>query len=1195
MNTPIRRWPRVAAVVACAGLGAALLVPAAGAIAEPAFVSDDFSSGLDRDLWTVDHVPDGTTISTSGQGTSDAYLTIEVPAGADHNPWTRADVPRVGQPIDSTAVSMDAKFDSIPTVTNQMQGLLFVRDDATFVRFGVYRSASGLRLFASTTIDGAPVKRLDKALPELSQVVVRVSRDGDRWRYSWSEDGASWTTGGTFTQAVDVTEVGPYAGTAGGSSAPAYRADVDYVFETTTPIVTEDGGGEPAPEPDPTGSPTATPEPEPTATATSSPAPTPTQDPTPAPTTPEPSPIPDPAPTSSPDPTEPAEPDPDPTAPAEPDPEPTAPAEPDPEPLGTGTVTSDDFASGALDPGTWSVVDPTGDGVVTLTGAGTSDAWLTIGVPAGRDHNPWARADAPRAVQSVDDTNMSVEVGFDSIPTQVDQMQGILFLQDDATFTRFDIHRKADGIKLFASSTVAGKGTSRLSRTLTGIDSGVYLRVDRVGDTWTLRWSPDGSTWISAVTFTQAMTVQTVGPYAGNAGGSAAAAYTAAVDYVFDPAAPIDPEDGSTTPPPEPTPTPTPTPDPAPTTPTPPPGPGGGPLVSDDFSGPTLDTELWEATDPIGGAVVAPTGTGTQDTRLAIALPAGTSRDAWAANDATRVLQPITDGDVEIEAKFDSIPREQFQDQGLIVQASPNRWLRFGTYSDGSSVYAFAASTTGTTSTKIMKKRITANGPAIWVRVTRVGDAWTFRTSTNGTSWTTIGASTQSLDVTAAGPYAGTTGPNPAWTALVDYVFDSAAPIEPEDGGAPPDTTPPAVADVSITPGSHSLSVGWSTDEVATGVVEVALAGTNTWSWSADTATPGLDHAVTVTGLTAETAYQVRVRATDLASNTSTSATHAATTTTSDGPVIDAWYGDTQRFGGRGLTQPSVNVLGNVSDGDGIQSLRYSLNGAPSQALSMGPNLRRLQYEGDFNADIRYTDLDVGSNAVTITAIDGIGEVTQKTVTLIREATSPPALPFVTEWTAQSPLTEQATVVDGRWTVGGSGVRVAPGATGYDRLITVGDSSWTDYEVTVPFTVHGIGPGAGSPKSNEPMVGIGLRWQGHQIVDSTQPAWGYKSIGAYAWYRWFDPPRMELLGDGAIVRGRKDAPLQLGQPYVFKARADTVGSQTTYSMKMFPAGSAEPANWDLTYTGSGPDSGSVVLIAHHTDVTFGDVAVTPLP
>jgi hypothetical protein len=152
--------------------------------------------------------------------------------------------------------------------------------------------------------------------------------------------------------------------------------------------------------------------------------------------------------------------------------------------------------------------------------------------------------------------------------------------------------------------------------------------------------------------------------------------------------------------------------------------------------------------------------------------------------------------------------------------------------------------------------------------------------------------------------------------------------------------------------------------------------------------------------------------------------------------------------------------------------------------------------------------------------------------------------------------------------------------------------------VTVPVTVHGLGPRAGAPLSGPALVGLGLNWQGHTQLGSEQPASGWYPTGALGWYRWFPTaPKFELRGnDGSPVVRHARFHVQLGQTYNFKARSETVAGGVRYSWKVWPRGAAEPASWDLSLVeDAGPPTGSVVLIAHHVDVQFGDVVVTPLP
>lgn len=43
---------------------------------------------------------------------------------------------------------------------------------------------------------------------------------------------------------------------------------------------------------------------------------------------------------------------------------------------------------------------------------------------------------------------------------------------------------------------------------------------------------------------------------------------------------------------------------------------------------------------------------------------------------------------------------------------------------------------------------------------------------------------------------------------------------------------------------------------------------------------------------------------------------------------------------------------------------------------------------------------------------------------------------------------------------------------------------------------------------------------------------------------------------------------------------------------LWPANQPEPAAWGITYaTSTPPASGSLLLLAHHIDITFGDVSV----
>src|SRR6185436_746284 len=109
--------------------------------------------------------------------------------------------------------------------------------------------------------------------------------------------------------------------------------------------------------------------------------------------------------------------------------------------------------------------------------------------------------------------------------------------------------------------------------------------------------------------------------------------------------------------------------------------------------------------------------------------------------------------------------------------------------------------------------------------------------------------------------------------------------------------------------------------------------------------------------------------------------------------------------------------------------------------------------------------------------------------------------------------------VDGQWEVAGDSVH--PAVSGYDRLIAIGDVTWTDYEITVPVTIERVDPEGYDPPSYTPLVGLLMRWKGHTDVDGTQPPWGYNPLGGLACYRYFN----DALGDRLFLLGNNDQTL----------------------------------------------------------------------
>jgi hypothetical protein len=315
------------------------------------------------------------------------------------------------------------------------------------------------------------------------------------------------------------------------------------------------------------------------------------------------------------------------------------------------------------------------------------------------------------------------------------------------------------------------------------------------------------------------------------------------------------------------------------------------------------------------------------------------------------------------------------------------------------------------------------------------------------------------------------------------------------------------------------------------------------------------------------------------------------------GPTVTFLYGHRQEFGQKGLPQDWVNVLGNVTDPDGISSLTYSLNGGSQIPLSIGPDTRRLAGAGDFNIDLSLSVLNAApdSNIVLVTARDDLSnETVERVAVFAHNATWP--LPTTVAWDSYSDVLAAAQVVDGGWYLNGVGLRTEQ--IGYDRLVAIGDRTWTDYGVLVPITIHSVDPAGYNPTSGCPVVGIFFRWTGHtdDPVTAWQPKSGWNPCGLLGMYAYNTPAnggeRLEFWQHATDGSGKT---IPLGVTHMFRMSVETRPEGVIYLMKVWDQSEAEPGTWDLTYTDheSVANNGSLLLLAHHVDATFGEVRVGP--
>mgnify|MGYP001348422294 FL=1 len=1007
-----------------------------------------------------------------------------------------------------------------------------------------------------------------------------------------------------------------------------------------------------------------------------------------------------------------------------------------------GGLVSDDFNACQLNTSRWQFVNPLGDAEVRVVGAGTADAVVELVVPPNVSHDLWTMGNfAPRLMQPATNTDFTIEAKFDSPVVETYQLQGLIVEETVDHYVRFDVHSREGDTRLFAAVLQDGNGMVKKN---TVIPSGapIWLRVQRAADLWTLTYSYDGTNWLPGVQFTYAMEVTAAGVYAANHPEGTAPSFVARVDYFFNSAAPVSPEDGllagsagaslqtsvsgsgtiQVTPLQEAyycgeTVTVTAVPEPGwmfsgwdgdlsgsepqqtltmtesrsiqalfeedlrpleitnvsvipsftgavvtwqtnkPATSAVAYGlttayelgtvedqayvtehslslsgltagttyhlqvtsvneeeesassqdlvfhtpiPGG--FVSDDFNAFNFNLERWSIISPLQDAIFRLTGTNTPDAVAEIVVPAGVAHDPWTAgNFAPRLMQPTTNTDFTLEAKFDSPVVETYQLQGLIVEETVNHYLRFGMHSRDGTTHLYAAVLKDGSST-VKRDAVIPSGAPIWLRVQRAADVWTFSYSYDGTNWLEEVSFPYAMQVTAVGPFAGNaahgSGVAPAFTARIDYVFNSAIPIDPEDGAVVEDTQPPALFDLQLDPAVDAIMVRWRTDEPANARVRWGLT-TDYELGSFDNPSLQFEHVMVVGKLEPGTTYNLQIVSADAGGREALSDNLVVTTPTwpqFSGPAIDVWYGTEQAFGEIGLPIPYVNILGRV-DVQNLASLQYSLNGKPFRPLAVGPNSCRLAAHGDFNVELDLDQLLIGLNRLELRSLDmGSNENRESVLFSFRNDRVWP-LPHTVRWSDYTSVVQGAQLMDGKWVIDDdSTIRLTE--FGCDRLVLIGDRTWTDYQVTVPVMVKDLAPA--SLKSATPEIGLICHWPGYTQINNELPRAGFIPLGGMGCYKWrtVSSRQFELVGYDNQVIQSLNAPFELNVWYMMKMQVQAVGDMVEYRFKCWPEAEPEPAEWMLQGQQSNvhdPNHGSVALVAYYVDVVYGDVVVEPVP
>jgi hypothetical protein len=210
---------------------------------ESGIVSNDFHTGvIDPNIWTFIDPKDDCSFSLTGAGTADAWANIILPAGSPHSLYTTGlTAPHLVQDVNDTDFEVEIKFESPVTLQYQEQGIIVKRDPNGFMRLEFFSNGTDTYLYArSFELDPASnTTHVNKKMTG-TPPYMRVGRTDDTWTLSYSYNGSDWTAEPTFDHAIEVKQIGFYGGNESGTGSPAHTVQVDYFFNTASPIIDED-------------------------------------------------------------------------------------------------------------------------------------------------------------------------------------------------------------------------------------------------------------------------------------------------------------------------------------------------------------------------------------------------------------------------------------------------------------------------------------------------------------------------------------------------------------------------------------------------------------------------------------------------------------------------------------------------------------------------------------------------------------------------------------------------------------------------------------------------------------------------------------------------------------------------------------------------------------------------------------------
>jgi peptidoglycan/xylan/chitin deacetylase (PgdA/CDA1 family) len=131
------------------------------------------------------------------------------------------------------------------TSAYQTQGLWIEQDATTAMRYDVGYDGASAFLFSASFSNGSVTVHRNQKIGNTVPIWLGVRRTGTQWTLRYSTNGTFWSDHTSFTRTLHPSRIGPYAGTYGEKTSPAFTMLVDYFANIIGPLPNEDAGPPP--------------------------------------------------------------------------------------------------------------------------------------------------------------------------------------------------------------------------------------------------------------------------------------------------------------------------------------------------------------------------------------------------------------------------------------------------------------------------------------------------------------------------------------------------------------------------------------------------------------------------------------------------------------------------------------------------------------------------------------------------------------------------------------------------------------------------------------------------------------------------------------------------------------------------------------------------------------------------------------